>query len=104
VPLGDLGGLFIGIGVVLVLTDAASGTSGISGMAIRGTLPTPETRLSSAAKLVGSLFVAIGSALLLAASHGLTVFAVAIVVGTSALLMYVVMTFRLHAHIEPSRL
>jgi hypothetical protein len=45
-------------------------------MTFRGTLPTPEGRLSSGAEVIGALFVAIGSALLLLASRGLSWLAV----------------------------
>jgi hypothetical protein len=100
VPTGDLGALLVGVGAVLLLIDAVSGGGGLSGMTIRGTLATPDRRLSAGTEIAGSLLVAVGSGLLLFASHGLTVLVVGIVIVVAVAMIYVVMTARLHAHMK----
>jgi hypothetical protein len=99
VPIGDLGALLVGVGAVLLLIDAVGGP-GVATMSVRGTMPTPGRRFSAGAEIAGALLVSTGSALLLAASHGLTVLAVVVVVATAALMIFIVMTVRLHGHME----
>jgi hypothetical protein len=96
----SLGALLVGIGAILLLVDAVAGPSGISGLTWGGTLPQPTGRLSSGAEVAGSIFVAGGSALLLLSANGLSLVAVVVSLLAAALLIYVVMTFRLREHLN----
>jgi hypothetical protein len=95
----SLGALLVGIGAILLLVDALAG-SGFSGMTWGGTLPQPTRRLSSGAEVAGAIFVAGGSALLLLGAKGLSLLAVVISLVAAALIIYVVMTFRLREHMN----
>src|SRR4051794_5450423 len=80
VPISDLGALIVGVGAILLLIDAASGSRGIINMTWGGTLPQPRWRMSAAAELVGSVLAALGSALLLIGAKHLTTLTVVVVV------------------------
>jgi hypothetical protein len=89
----------VGIGAVLLLVDTIAG-SGWAGMTIGGTLPKPSRRLSSGAEVAGAVFVAIGSALLLASAKGMSWLAVVLSLTAAAIVIYAVMTFRLREHMR----
>jgi hypothetical protein len=95
----SLGALLVGIGAVLLLLDAFAGP-GLRGMTWGGTLPQPTRRLSSGAEVAGSILVAVGSAVLLLSAKGLSVLAVVVSLTAAAILIYVVMTFRLREHMN----
>ena len=95
----SLGALLVGIGAVLLLVDTVAG-SGWAGMTIGGTLPKPSRRLSSGAEVAGAVFVAVGSALLLASAKGLSWLAVGLSFAVAAIVIYAVMTVRLREHMR----
>ncbi len=95
----SLGALLVGIGAVLLLVDTVAG-SGWAGMTIGGTLPKPSRRLSSGAEVAGAVFVAVGSALLLASAKGLSWLAVVLSLAVATIVIYAVMTFRLREHMR----
>jgi hypothetical protein len=95
----DLGALLTGVGALLLLGDALTGTSIFSGTTLAGTLPTPERRAADAAAVAGSGLVAAGAVLLLLGSRSLGAVAVVVVIAIAGVLVYVVMTLRLHAHL-----
>jgi hypothetical protein len=74
--------------------------SGWAGMTIGGTLPKPSRRLSSGAEVAGAVFVAVGSALLLASTKGMSWLAVVLSLTAAAIVIYAVMTFRLREHMR----
>lgn len=95
----SLGALLVGLGAVLLLVDAIAG-SGWAGMTIGGTLPEPRRRMSSGAEVAGAVLVAIGSALLLLNAKGLSLLAVVVSLTAAAIVIYIVMAFRLREHMR----
>lgn len=95
----SLGALLVGLGAVLLLVDAIAG-SGWAGMTIGGTLPEPRRRMSSGAEVAGAVLVAIGSALLLLNAKGLSLLAVLVSLTAAAIVIYIVMAFRLREHMR----
>lgn len=82
---GTVGALLVGEGAVLLLIGPPVGLTGISW---RGTIITPGRRLASGFSVVGSVFVAVGSALLLLGSRNLDVLVVVATLVVATALVY----------------
>jgi hypothetical protein len=95
----DLGALLVGVGALLLLVGAVAGGEGLTGMTFGDTIATPERRLLSGMEVVGSVFAAVGSALLLFGSRTLGVLIIVLILITGAVLIYTVMAVRLRAHL-----
>jgi hypothetical protein len=81
----------------MLLVDAL-GPSPIKRFTMAGTLRTPRDRLATSFELVGSIFVASGSAILLFSSKDLSVIVVLLAVAVAGVLVYLVMTLELRGH------
>ncbi len=93
-----IGALLLTVGALLVIADVI-GPTGKPGLSIGGTARTPTARLLAACALVGALLVLAGSVVLLAVV-GVTAAAVAAVLCTAALLVWLAMAFYLRRHLS----
>jgi hypothetical protein len=93
----SFGALLIVVGALLLIWDALSGPAGISAVTFGGTVPDPKRRLAAAVEFAGSILVLGGSAILVAVA-GVSVLAVAAVVGAVATITYGAMAYFLRAH------
>jgi hypothetical protein len=96
----SLGALFAGIGALLLLIDVLTLSSALDGLTFGGGMPDTSKRLKSGMEVTGSIFIMTGSAILLFGAGGLSLLAVVIVLVLGAVLIYGVMTIRLHEYMR----
>lgn len=94
---GALGALLVGIGALMLLADAV-GPTAPQRFTFGGTIRTPRLRLFAGFELVGAIFVAAGSGILLFSATDLSVLVVLIAAGVGGILVYVAMALQLRAH------
>jgi hypothetical protein len=94
---GDLGALLVGIGAVMLLVDAV-GPPVPQRFTFGGTLRTPSLRMFAGFELVGSIFVAVGSGILLFNATDLSAAVVIVAVAVATVFVYIAMALQLRAH------
>ena len=94
---GSVGALLIGIGALMLLADAV-GPPAPQRFTWGGTIRTPRLRLFARLELVGAIFVAMGSGILLFNATDLSAAVVVIALLVAAGLVYVAMALQLRAH------
>lgn len=96
----SLGALLVGVGALLLLIEVVTSSSALDGLTFGGGMPDASRRFKSGMEVAGSIFVTVGSAILLLDSGHLSVLAVVVVLATAGLLIYAAMTVRLHEYMR----
>jgi hypothetical protein len=96
----SLGALLVGVGALLLLIDVVTSSSALDGLTFGGGMPDTGKRFKSGMEVAGTIFIAVGSGILLLDSGTLSALAVVVVLASAALLIYAVMTIRLHEYMK----